>query len=700
MNAIKKQNRKHFVKRYFLDVPSTLILPFFFVTLSLIVFLQQFPQYDLSIKKLFDGDIFDGLINTITGIYSFIILTIMVGFYAILKNRIKNVIKSEPINKVEPFVIDDYNKGFPRDKQFKELLKYLNNNANKYGFILGNSGTGKSTLLSRLKDENDKGENYEYGQRVKILREYAIPYKVENELIEIKKSCNNSKITRILVIFDQFERAILDKETYGYIDKFLEETKNTVVTPFFVSTNQQYIEALRHISRLEIKDKDIHVNDFYIQTEFEDRDKMVECLRQELKKKEIIEPNDKRLIFFNEFLSKDDISMIEVNIARIYFTSSHVYDNNEDEWKNTLDQEFPIEVILEKYFNIIFSGIEDSYLAMVILYAICYSDYTNILTVKDFQNLTFLPLEKLFNNELENRGILNILEDKKIIRQIIDTKQTLENTKPTQYIMTHDYLVNYLEDYCSGKLSEQITTNIRCYCKEKKKYEREKNSEGSVLSPYYDKTVIKTDSSTFLKWCLAILCFSVTAVCVWYEITGFGKRQFWGFTTEFNHNLLAMNVLATGSAVFYIYHYLYHFAKIFFSKINTIEFWVCGLVVFGGISAIVLSMLFYEISVIFIACEWLIVAIFHLVLSKKQIPNEVEKTRLEREGTLYIIIGIVMIILNIVVLLFGGITTFHYLIFFALVCFIIRQQIHNDFMLAKLITFVSIRNAKSLRRKE
>ena len=702
MKTIKKRNKKYFYKRYFFDNPSTLLLPFFFVALASIVFLQQIPEY--SIKQIFFKEgILTGLNSLVGGLYAFGLTFVMVVLYGFIKNRINKAITPDPINDVKPFVIDDYKDGLGREKGFRELSKFLENDKNIYGFVVGNSGSGKSTLLGEFMKRHKRffADNPEHDIRVEIFNsdDYAVARKLESKLTQTKESCEKlKKNVQYIVIFDQFERTLNVEGVFDEIEKFLENTYNTNIIPYFVSTRNRYLDALECIQKLKCANN-IPIGKFEIGTS-EDVEDMVKEFRGELggAGSETVTLDNKRIQYFKELLK--NAPMIEVNIARVYFGASRIYAESKEEdkengWEITLKHEFPIEQILGKYFNKLFSGIEDSYLAMVALYAICCTDYSNILTVKDFQNLTFLPAEKIYKEEEESTAMLNILMDKRIIRCI---NKKAENP---QFIMTHDYLIDYLEDYCRGKLHEQVTTNIRCYCKEKMKRQKRNQESKSELSPYYESAIEKpTTSSKFLSVCLIALCIAMTAVCFWYEVTGYGVTQFSIFGTEINHNLLALNVIGCGSAVFYIYHYLYHFAKIFFSEgFKSVAFWLCGTLVFIGMSLIVLALLVYEISVIFIGCGWFIVALIHLNLSRKPLPNAIEKTRLKREGSLYVIITFILIGLNAIVILFGGITEFHYMMFSILVIMIIRQQIHNDFMLSKIGVFVSMVNTKSKARK-
>jgi hypothetical protein len=136
--------------------------------------------------------------------------------------------------------------------------------------------------------------------------------------------------------------------------------------------------------------------------------------------------------------------------------------------------------MIEEYFLEVLEGIDNPDLAMVILYALC--NYSRGLNLNDFKNLTFAPEEAILK-------MLNTLEEQIIISKI-------HNKPDSPYLMTHDYLIGYLNNYCRGKLFEQITVNIDFYCKEKsiratkaKTKVKAKIEKDKGLSIYYKKTI-------------------------------------------------------------------------------------------------------------------------------------------------------------------------------------------------------------------
>lgn len=403
-----------------------------------------------------------------------------------------------------------------------------------------------------------------------------------------------------------------------------------------------------------------------------------------------LEEGHDRYNFFYNLLnepSSDSVSMIEINIARKYFAR----ETNVDKYEKILNQDNPMELIIEEYFEKLFAALEDPELGLVILYSLCNCGYSEGLTISDFKNLTFAPKENI-------DSMLSILKKQEIIRQI-------KNIADSPYIMTHDYLTKYLEGYCSGKLSEQIITNIRFYCSEKNKRRNKavKNisaageKAGDVnwnevpLSLYYRSAINKKTSSNVILFCIRLLCAAIFFVCVMQEIMGYGVRYFQNVEYEWNPNILALTVLANGCAIFYIYHYLFYFAKIFFSNIKSREFWICVLLIIWGMTAVILTLLINEFWALWLAIEWMMIGILHLSLSGKISKSEKARDRLKGEGFLYVVIALVFIAFNIFIMLFlHGFGMILWLtIFIIFVFFTIRQHINTDFILAKLGNFVN-----------
>jgi len=390
--------------------------------------------------------------------------------------------------------------------------------------------------------------------------------------------------------------------------------------------------------------------------------------------------------------STDSVSMIEINIARKYFGRT-----SPDEYETILNQNNPMELIIEEYFEKVFAALEDPDLAMAILYSLCNCGHTDGLTISDFKNITFAPSDIILH-------MLEKLKEQEIIKQI---KPIFESP----YIMTHDYLIKYLESYCRKKLSEQISANIRDYCEGKKRRVRivknktasgEKRSNDSrnevPLSLYYRNAVDKKTGSNVILFCIRLLCVTMFGVCTLLEIKGYGVKYAGDFKYEWNHNIHALTILALGSAIFYIYHYLYYFAKIFFSKMRGCgEFWMCAILIIWGMISVNLALFINGLWVTWLAIEWAMIGILHLILSKKTLPNENVKKRLSGEGKLYLVIACVFIALNIMVLKQGYSMSLWFIIFIVFTCLTIRQHINTDFMLAKIGSFVDTKTTEDIK---
>jgi len=192
-------------------------------------------------------------------------------------------------------------------------------------------------------------------------------------------------------------------------------------------------------------------------------------------------------------------------------------------------------------------------------------------------------------------------------------------------------------------------------------------------------------------------------VCLWHEINGFGTHSFLLWRYVLNHNILALTVLASGSGIFYVYHYLKYFGQIFYENkdavplIGSKERLLCGLLVFVGMFLIVLAVLVVGLWAIWIATGWIFMAWLHIVLSKKNLSNAIAKVTFKREGIMYLTVGLGFYFLMTVVITVCSIVYPHsalvmypyYAIFFLFVFLTIRQNMNTDYILPKLITFVN-----------
>ena len=387
--------------------------------------------------------------------------------------------------------------------------------------------------------------------------------------------------------------------------------------------------------------------------------------------------------FFDGLLNtSDSISMIEINMARKYVETVGLSDS-----AKLFTEKDSMELIKEEYFEKLLANTECPVQAMVILYALSNCGYSEGLTISDFKNISFAPVDTI-------KQILKIFEEQKIIKRIYD-----ELPEETPYAIVHDYLIRYLESYCRRKLSEQVSTNIRDYCEMNNQYkinmksrtqaERKVQAENLPLSYYYENSVQKKQTSNFIVFCMILLGTAITTVSLWNEIKGYGLSLFYNIEFEWNHLTHAIIILAVGCAIFYVYHYLQYFAKIFFSKKFRLEWWICGFLIAGGMTVITLSLIFNAMWAAWIATGWSIIGILHMFLSTKDFPNENSSNRLRSEGWLYLVVAIVIIILNLSVILLEGNMYPYYAIFIVFLLLTIRQHINTDYMLAKTGVFVN-----------
>jgi len=686
---------RRFIKKYYLDNTSTLLLPFFFGTLSLVIALQQVPS--LSIKNLIGKDFFEAIKDLTTGICAALISAIA-GLYGLLRNYICKKVEEENKKAKEQgmwyITIDKYNKNnsdiIPRIKQYEELKFFFDKTFEhkKYAFFVGKSGNGKSLLLKEFKDEK-KEEVTIFSANNEGVNDYANAKRLG---ILIKESIDKNKnMTHHYLIFDQFEKALLKFDCFRAIIRSLKYSENTAIRFIFVCRKDKYADVYE-----ELQNDISNQNDTYFLRVTEDEKQfMLDYIKDELHLSE----SGKRYGFFVHLLDglcSGDVSMIELNIAIKYFkrTKKKKYE------KMFKKNPYPLKEIIEECLKGIVSSVDPD-LGMIIIYSLCCEEYVYGLTINDFKNLTFAPEETI-------EKILESLEDRRIIKKFGGSTKEIDGSKEFPYAMTHDYLIENFKKYCKNNISERIILNIDFYCKEKKDMElkeikeiKEKKDKESTesslpespLSLYYKNAVEDKTSSHIITICLILLCIAVFVVCVLQEINGYRSIFFSNMEFERDYYIFALTVLAIGSAIFYVYHYLYYFAKIFFSEKESIEYKLCLLLIFLGMSSVILALLANEFWVTWIALVWLINAILHFTLSKKFPSNENVRSRLKGEGVLYTIVAFGLIGLNIWVLRYLSSSSIMYPWFGVFILFVfgaIRQHLNTDWILSKVGSFTSL----------
>jgi ABC-type polar amino acid transport system ATPase subunit len=146
---------------------------------------------------------------------------------------------------VKPFIIDaeEYDeRKIIRRKEQQEKLKEFFDNAfaqGKYAFLVGKSGSGKSLLISEYAFYEKNVTRFE-------AKDYNIQNNLEGELDKIVKEYEK-RMTRYIIIFDQFERALINKKVFGYITHFLKEAKNSPISVAFVCMNEDYIRIIEEL---------------------------------------------------------------------------------------------------------------------------------------------------------------------------------------------------------------------------------------------------------------------------------------------------------------------------------------------------------------------------------------------------------------------------------------------------------------------
>jgi len=662
-------------RKFYFDMDSTLMIPLAFIYMLIFVALQPIEYF--SVKNWNSADInglvFWGFWLALLGVFA----TVCFVRHFILKYRSLASDKNLP-----SFIVNKENskKGelLNRDEIKRQLEQFLHQTfiKDKYAFVVGKSGSGKSLLT------------YDYAEKNKNIAKRFEASDYINELgfkENLEKIIEDNEDKRFIIIFDQFERAFKDKKIFNYIRNFLvylRKTKNRRVSVAFVCTTETYSEINEDFEfsiRKEVKGDNV---------QFEFDAKFIKFTEEEMKPimRQLL--NDSKLAKYKTYFEKllDDLilnnaAMIDLNIARVFFAREDIDDDVKQKIQNYSNSR---DLIWEEYFEQVFAKLEYPEQALVVLYAIC--KYPDGLTIKDFQNLTFAPKENLMND----KGVFKMLCDLKIIEKVD------KGGGEVSYIMTHDRLIEYLEIHCKGKLYEKVTQNIDFYCKEKE-IEKKKHKNANRLSYYYENTVNNQNSSKLITYCMIFLYISVFVSSVWLIFQGYRTKMLFGLEYRWDITLHLMTIAAIFMAIYYIYHYLQYFAKIFLSKKKSMEFWLSVVLIVWGTTSVNLALIWNGLFAAWLAIEWFFIGVLHVVFSSKSFLKENTRDLMKSEGILYIYVALVLIGFNVGILWLAG-PNVHEMILkhigipmFVLFTFdLIRRHVQRDWMLSKVGSFVNI----------
>jgi len=656
------------IRKYYFDNSSSLLIPIGFAYLFLFVLFQQVPYF--SLENWNSGGL-EGIV--FWGFWAVLLLAFLFIYNTMRVHVIKPSIK--PSEKpLDPFVIGEYAQRdmLRRDRQQEDLRMFFSNTFtnDRYAFLIGKSGSGKSLLIDEYVATNTDVVKFE-----------AIHYVLDTVFQrKIMRILEENEYKRCVIIFDQFEKAFKNEKIFDCIKNFLlylRKTDNKRIKVAFVSTPSEYTEICEDFQfsiKTELGEKARFDFNAHFLKVTEDEKKAIE---KQLEDAGLL-GDDNRGKYFRTLLKElceNNATMIDLNIARVYCRRIA---NEPGEYSTIFNYNNTRDLIWEEYFEQIFAKLQSPLHAIVILYALC--KHPRGLSITDFRNITFAPDATL-------NAILKVLREQKII------EMTDPNKPELPYLMTHDRLIEYLDTYCKGKLFRDITPNIDFYCKEK---ETKKHTEGNLLTYFYTNTVSKHASTKWLVAAVTILYSLVCLTSVWLIIDGYKSKEIFGFEYHWNVVLHLYTILVVLMATYYIYHYLQYFAKIFLSKIKSVEFWICVLLVIWGIVSVNLALIFNGLWAAWLGFEWFLVGILHLVFSAK--PQLKENTRdwTKGEGWLYILISAVLIGFNLFILWLGADNheiLIKYLgipIFILFTFDVIRRHINRDWILSKIGTFVNI----------
>ncbi len=737
-------------EKYYLSNRNTLIIPFVFMSISLLVLLQGNDSVSMiknismdDITSFFrsawdiNADFFElsnsKLILILSASYSVAIVVMLVIF-----NFISGTIKKKYAQKIAktngklefmppPIPEDTKNKEAPSFKHRiprKELLEKLGDFIENFpskknnAFIVGKSGIGKSLLMKDY--EESKGN-------VALITDYnSITQKtlIENFI----ENVSEKRIKGIpIVIFDQFERAIANEPEPEPEPEHSLEDENTEEDKHNSEDKENRKQTIRWIKDI-LKNKEIRFifvckdeglsrvleifassvteyQSFFFEKAIRDISKNESDVIKEYWEKEIITKRNyenKKQFIENICLmyQNETLRMIEISILMSYFEMLQETEESKD-IENILDyysNGSNVKKLLESYFDILFSASTkgssstscSATEAMIMVYSLCcdrrFGRFYGLCHI-DFKNIAFMK-------DFEIGRVLDVFTKQNIIKKVyIDDSN--------RYILSHDYLVYYLDSYCEKYLHPQIVSNVRYYCHEvigldidgnqvDTRIDHDKNCDNTVLSKYCSAFV--DDEST-----VKIVNYSMIALTIALAITVchvvLRENALYLCDADDNHKSImfevfsrySLAILAVGCSAYYVYHHLLHFTRIFlsFKETEYQRFLLSAAMILCNSIAVVLSLLYQNWWAAWTSIGFITVGLMHKSIS--EICHENVRDLFRKEGTVFITIACIIIFLNFIVYYIMN-QDMHswYLVYTAFMLLTIRQHINTDYMLSKL----------------
>lgn len=394
--------------------------------------------------------------------------------------------------------------------------------------LTGDSGIGKSCLLYQFIDSLDNKEDCIF-----IDNNYFYDWDFDD--FEKKK----------YVILDQFEKALTN---INFEDKisFLKKLKSDDNLLIIISIRKEYLGDIYNAFNF---DKDINL--LWLNYDNNEIKEIRKYLQKIIGESNVVNKNYELYNDIINDLLKGGITFIQLSyISKSIQQSDHSIYSINQEW------------IKQKDYNaLVYSFIErqiDNYLykdlAYLILYLMCQDKKgLYISQMADFQNISM-------QSQSDIEATLEFLCDQNLIKRV-QTSEGIRALATEKYEISHDYVLDLLDNLCKNKIDSNIRSNIEFYNKnyqiKRNEYKVEKESSKEVINRKY-KSFLDYKSKIYVDVLLyaMVIAISVINCYVLSSLLEVSNKK------DSCLILAAINIMV-GESIYYIYNYYYQFMRIF-----------------------------------------------------------------------------------------------------------------------------------------
>lgn len=419
--------------------------------------------------------------------------------------------------------------GYKKESVVKDVKpvdrrKRFNLFQDKKGIIIltGDSGVGKSCLLSQFEKMHESeckliDNNYFYDWNYDDFK------------------------GKRYIILDQFEKALF---VSNFEDKilFLKQLRNEDDVLIIISIRKEY---LGDIYRAFSFDKEINIE--WLNYDNAEIKEIKEYLQNVVGHSNA---ENEKFELYNAIikdLSQNRITFIQLSyVCKSILGNERAINSVNKQWIKVKDY----NVLVSSFLEMQIDDFVYKDLAYNILYLMCQDKkglYIN--RIADFQNVSMQSSENIKNT-------IQFLNNQKLIKKV----KTSENIRPMEteeYEISHDYLLDLLENLCINKIDANIRNNIEFYNKnyqtKRDEYKAEKEfCKEKINDKYYN--FFQPKSKIYVNVLLYVMIIGVSLLNSYILMENM----------ESSSCLILAGVnIMVGESIYYIYNYYYQFMRIF-----------------------------------------------------------------------------------------------------------------------------------------